>query len=172
MSGIALLYINFGEFTLIAWGSTPNFDLPLITSSLPEKSVVTYIVKIMFSFNLFFSYPLVIHPANLVVESWFFESWPKTRKRQMCKNLSRTIIVALSCVVALLVFDSLDKLLSLTGSLTCIPVAFIIPAGLHYKAVALPEKNKKAQIIDICILVIATIALLYCTTMAILSFSD
>ena len=65
-------------------------------------------MKILFSFNLFFSYPLVIHPANIVIESWFFEKWPKTRKRQMCKNLSRTIVVALSCIVALAIYDKLD----------------------------------------------------------------
>ena len=106
---IAMLYVLLGEFTAIAWGNKPEFqDLPLITSCLPQKDVVTYIVKILFSFNLFFSYPLVIHPANIVIESWFFESWPKTRKRQMCKNLSRTIVVALSCVVALAIYDKLD----------------------------------------------------------------
>ena len=33
---IAFLYIFFGEFTMLAWGSTENFDDPLITSSLPE----------------------------------------------------------------------------------------------------------------------------------------
>jgi len=35
ISFIAVLYITFGEFTLIAWGSTEDFDKPLITSSLP-----------------------------------------------------------------------------------------------------------------------------------------
>lgn len=81
VSLIAILYILFGEFTMIAWGNNDSFDLPLITSSLPTKSVVTYILKILFSINLLFSYPLVIHPANLVVESWFFGNWDKTRKR-------------------------------------------------------------------------------------------
>lgn len=66
------MYIVFGEFTAIAWGDNDSFLDPLITASLPETDVITYIVKILFSFNLFFSYPLVIHPANLVVESWFF----------------------------------------------------------------------------------------------------
>ena len=139
VSFIAGLYIIFGEFTMLAWGDTEDFDEPLITSSLPSKNVVTYIVKILFSFNLFFSYPLVIHPANLVVESWLFEGWPKSRKRQMSKNVSRTVIVALSCVVALSVWDYLDRFLSITGALTCIPVAFLIPAGLHLQVIAKPE---------------------------------
>lgn len=146
--------------------------MPLITSSLPDKSIVTYLVKILFSFNLFFSYPLVIHPANLVVETWLFEGWPKTRKRQMCKNLSRTIIVALSCIVAISVYDQLDTLLSLTGSLTCIPVAFLIPAGLHLGVVAKPNNDKKMIIIDWVILIGGMIALVYCTYAAVLSFFE
>jgi len=170
ISSICLVYIMFGEITLVAWGSTANFDLPLVTSSLPEQSVITYLVKILFSFNLFFSYPLVIHPANLVVESWLFGSWEKSRKRQMCKNLSRTLIVALSCVVALVVYDKLEKLLALTGALTCIPVAFIIPTGLHYKLIATPNNDKKAKIIDIVILAITASALIYCSVSAIINF--
>ena len=121
---------------MIAWGNDEKFDLPLITASLPKKSAVTYILKILFSINLLFSYPLVIHPANLVIESWLFGTWSKTRKRQMMKNLSRSIIVALSCIVALAIYDKLDRFLSITGSLTCIPVAFIIPAALHLEVIA------------------------------------
>lgn len=136
VSGIALLYIVFGEFTLMAWGDTENFQLPLITSSLPETDIITYILKILFSINLFFSYPLMLHPANLIIETWFFDGWPKSRKRQMCKNLTRTITVALTCCVALAIYDKLDQFLSITGSLTCTPVAFLIPAGLHLKLIA------------------------------------
>ncbi len=89
----------------------------------------------------------------------------------MCKNLSRTIIVALSCVVALAVYSKLDKFLSITGALTCIPVAFLIPAGLHLH-VAKQDKDTRGLVIDYIILVGGTIALLYCTTVAILTFND
>jgi len=172
VSFIALLYIVFGEFTMLAWGDTDDFDEPLITASLPETSVITYILKILFSFNLFFSYPLVIHPANLVVESWLFDGWPKSRKRQMSKNVSRTIIVLISCIVALAVYDSLDRFLSITGALTCIPVAFLVPAALHLEVIAKKENSKKDIIIDWCIIIGGSIALLYCTTVAILTFNS
>ena len=89
----------------------------------------------------------------------------------MCKNLSRTIIVGLSCVVALAVYDKLDKFLSITGALTCIPVAFLIPAALHLH-IAKTDKNTKAIVIDWTILILGFIALLYCTTVAILTFND
>ena len=90
----------------------------------------------------------------------------------MCKNLTRTITVALSCVVALSVYDYLDRFLSITGSLTCIPVAFLIPAALHLEVIAKPDNDKKAKIIDWSILIGGTIAMLYCTIMAIVTFND
>ena len=90
----------------------------------------------------------------------------------MFKNLSRSIIVAVSCVVALTIYDKLDRFLSITGSLTCIPVAFIIPAALHLEVVAKRDNSKKDIIIDWCILVGAVIALIYCTTSAIITFND
>ena len=169
---IAVVYIMFGEFTMLAWGNNDTFDYPIITSSLPTKSIVTYILKILFSINLLFTYPLMIHPANIVVESWFFSNWEKTRSRQMMKNLSRSIIVALSCVVALSVYDKLESFLSITGSLTCIPIAFIIPAALHLEIIAKKDNDKCGKIKDWSIIVCSMIAMLYCTTSAVITFND
>ena len=103
---------------------------------MPPQSWITYTIKICFSLNLVFTYPLVIHPANLILESYLFGTWPKTRKRQMCKNLSRSIIVVATVALALILWDNLTKFLSVTGALTCTPIAFILPALFHYKAVA------------------------------------
>ena len=77
---IGLIYVGFAEYCVFGFGAN-NLTEPLITASLPPKSIVTYIVKILYSLNLVFTYPLVIHPANLVLESYLFGSWPKSRKR-------------------------------------------------------------------------------------------
>ena len=54
--------------------------------------------------------------------------------------------------------------------MTCIPVAFLIPAALHLEIIAKADNNKTAKIIDWTILIGGTIALIYCTVMAILDF--
>ena len=90
----------------------------------------------------------------------------------MGKNLSRFIIVGLSCVIALSVYDRLDRFLAISGALTCIPVAFLIPAGLHYEVIAKAKNDKKAKIIDVTIIVITGFFMVYCTTVAILTFND
>ena len=165
---IGAMYVAFSEYCLFAYGAR-NLTLPLITSSLPPQSPVTWTVKIAFSLNLVFSYPLVIHPANIVLESYLFGTWPKTRKRQMCKNLTRTTIVAASCLLALAVYDSLEKLLSLNGALFCTPIAFTLPAAFHYKACAETQMQK---VIDLCIVFGMSGIGIFCAVYTLITWND
>ena len=90
----------------------------------------------LYCINLFITYPLAIHPANMVIEGYMFRGWKKSRKRTWCKNLYRTCLVIFTIVVSLSLRETLDKLMSIVGSLTCTPVAFLLPAIFHYKLVA------------------------------------
>ena len=107
---IAILCIVFSEFTIFAYGTGPVSENPhaiqtLITDSLPQQQVFIWIVEILFCLNLVFSYPLVIFPANIVIESYLYAGWPKSKKRQWCKNLNRSLMVIFSIIVALIVYD-------------------------------------------------------------------
>ena len=77
--------------------------------------------------------------------------------------------MAMSCVVALVINDKLDRFLSITGALTCTPIAFTLPALFHYKACA---ETTGQKVIDMTIVVITAGIGLYCTTFAILTFND
>lgn len=57
---------------------------------------------------------------------------PKTKTRQFYKNVSRTVLIIITIVAAIELGEDLDKFLSILGSLTCTPVAFILPAAFHY----------------------------------------
>jgi len=84
---ICAMFIAFGEYCIFSYG---NYDAianpgglenPLIIDSLPAENPAVWMVKIFFSLNLIFSYPLMIAPANVVLESYLFGTWEKTRKR-------------------------------------------------------------------------------------------
>ena len=165
---IGVLYVAFPEICIFAFGPE-KLQTPLITDALPPKAWWTWTIKILFASNLLFSYPLVIHPANIVLESYLFAGWEKSRKRQMSKNVSRAIIVVVSCVIALLVYNKLDKLLSITGALTCTPIAFSFPSLFHYKKVATTPLQK---VVDLTIFVISLAILFYCTIVAIITFNE
>jgi solute carrier family 36 (proton-coupled amino acid transporter) len=166
---IAVMFIAFGELCIFSFGEAAVNASPLITSALPQTSVFIWIIEILFCFNLIFSYPLVIYPANMVVESYLFHDWPKTRKRQMCKNLTRSLMVLVTIVMALAIWDYLDKFLSIAGALFCTPIAFILPAMFHLKGAAVSGSEK---IYDICIIIGGCIILVFCTIFGIVAWDE
>lgn len=167
---ITLIYVMFAEFCLFTWYepmALPDSG-PLVTDYLPHKSWVCNITKILFMANLIVSYPLVIYPANIVIESYLYAGWPKSKKRQCCKNINRAVLVAFTCVLALVVYQKLDKFLSVTGSLFCTPIAFILPALFHYKACAEKPYERRR---DLAIVIGGTIIMIFCTIYALLAWN-
>mmetsp|Transcript_27267 Transcript_27267/g.19681 ORF Transcript_27267/g.19681 Transcript_27267/m.19681 type:complete len:200 (+) Transcript_27267:765-1364(+) len=79
LCGIACMYVIFSEYCVCAYGDT--LTLPLITASLPADQWETWVILFLFCLNLTFTYPLVIYPANNILESYLFRGWPKSRKR-------------------------------------------------------------------------------------------
>merc|ERR1712151_389292 len=98
VGSIGVFYVFFSEYMIFGYGAE-RVKEPLITASLPPKSIVTFGIKILFSIMLLFTYPLQIYPANNVIESYLTPGWPKSKKRQLVKNISRTVVVALSCLL-------------------------------------------------------------------------
>ena len=97
---VAVLYISFGQFCVIAWGSTLD-ESPLITDKLPNDWV-GWSIQILFALNLIFSFPLVLYPAHIIVENYLYSSWPKSKKRQWSKNFTRMLLVAFVVVLTVL----------------------------------------------------------------------
>jgi len=159
------MFVVFGQFCVVAWGS--DMVTPLITDNLPD-GIISYVVLGLFCINLFFSYPLQLYPVNVIVDNIFFSDWEKTPKRQFSKNTTRSITVGLSVVATILLGDKLDKFLSILGAIACTPIAFLFPALFHYKVSA---KTQKQKTIDMVILIFAVSAMGYCTTMGILGWA-
>ena len=162
---VGVLFITFGIFTSFAWGNQQT--TPLITDLLPnyvEKdgniTYFVYIVLFLFSLNLVFSFPLQIYPVEIIVENLLFDGWPKSRKRQMYKNMSRSVIVFLVVCMTIMLKDKFDKFLAILGSVTCTPMAFTFPAIFHLKAVAETPAQKG---LDIFILLVSMGVFFYCT---------
>lgn len=110
---VLALYIFFGFFMLFAYGNALK-DSPIITETITKLEVLEHpgyvdyvllVIKVLFSLNLVFSYPLVIYPAHIVIEENLYAGWPKTRRRQMFKNLNRTLLVLFTVIVSVLMAD-------------------------------------------------------------------
>jgi len=81
---VVFLYIVFGEIAYLAYGSAlaPN---AIIISNLPTTPeynlIIVAVIQILYSVTLLFTYPLCIYPANIIIESYLFGTWPKSKKR-------------------------------------------------------------------------------------------
>ncbi len=54
----------------------------------------------------------------------------------MFKNVTRSLLVAVTIIFTITLGDKLDKFLSILGAISCTPIAFTIPAMFHYKIAA------------------------------------
>lgn len=133
VSCICCLYISFSEFTNAAYGANMA-DYVLITNALPSQSAVTYTIKSMYTLNLFCSYPLQMAPAVNLIEGFMFEKEKKpTQGRIWVQNLIRTLLVAFTITLALLVYNYITLFIDVVAAATCSPLAFTLPALYHWK---------------------------------------
>lgn len=83
LTTVLAIYLFFGFTILFTYGDFLQFD-SIITETISRDegtSKIDYFlicVKVAFSFNLIFSYPLVIYPANMVLEDNIYKGWPKS----------------------------------------------------------------------------------------------
>ena len=177
-----VIYGFFGLFNYLVYGAAHLAD-PLITSDIPEDTIVV-VTEILFIgmkksqwlsphssvlVNLILTYPLQMHPPNMVLEGAIFKGYPKSRKRTWLKNILRTFLVALTIVVGLSLRSTLDKLMSVVGSLTCAPIAFIFPSMFHYKLMA---TTRRERVTDLIIATIGTILMIGITIYTLVTWNE
>lgn len=134
MTTVFVSYVTFGEFCYFMYGDRlANINT---VTSLMGRDPVVWTLKIVFCFNLLFTYPLMILPANLAIEGYLFGSWKKSKKRQWSKNIYRAIMVAFTVVLTMAIGEDLSDFLAVLGAFACAPVAFILPTFYHLKECA------------------------------------
>lgn len=143
-------------------------DTPLITDKLPDNAIGNTI-KLLFILNLLISYPLQLYPANIVVETYLYTGWAKTKKRQWAKNFTRMLMVLFTILFTIALKDKLDKFLSVLGALTCTPILMFFPPLFHLKS-GLATGYKKY--LNIFLMGLSIVVLFFCGTLSILAWND
>jgi len=166
---ITVAYVIFGNFNYFVYGYTTLHEYPMITSVLPNGNIFVSLVEVIWIINLILTYPLVIHPANMVLESYIYPGWPKSRKRTWAKNFTRALLVAFTVVLAVALLSTLDRLESINGAFACIPLAFMLPCLFHYKLIAVTNRDKN---IDLAIVGLSLILQIVCTVITFVFWND
>jgi hypothetical protein len=102
---------------------------------MPETNPVVIVGKILFLFNIIFSYPLNIYQTNNVLESFSFNKMQYSKCRTWLKNISRTVVVTIGVIVAVTFYYKIPKIIGLTAVILGSIIALIIPPLLHNKIV-------------------------------------
>jgi solute carrier family 36 (proton-coupled amino acid transporter) len=147
---IISFYTVFGLTCWMAYGDSVNV---VMTTSLPESGLATS-VQLAYSIAVMFTFPLQNFPAlEIITRSIMTQisQWKNTisksgqrhesntQKRRMYQQIQRNIIssctVFVLALIAVFTMDSLDKVVSLLGSLLGCPIAYILPPLIHTKLV-------------------------------------
>lgn len=162
MITLLFLFGGAGALSYLTFGSSVN---TVVLVNLDQTSKFTQSVQFLYSLAILLSIPLQFFPAVRILENGLFvRSGKRDPRVKWLKNLFRFGLVAISTVISWVGAADLDKFVSLIGSFACVPLCFVYPAMLHYKAVA---KTRTEKLGDIFLGVFGMAAMMYTTVLTI-----
>ncbi|KAK3308138.1 transmembrane amino acid transporter protein-domain-containing protein [Chaetomium strumarium] len=164
---ITTLFTVMGAFSYAAYGSKTE---TVVLLNLPQDDKLVNGVQFLYSLAILLSTPLQIFPAIRITENALFTKSGKYNPYiKWQKNVYRFFVVALCALVAWGGADNLDKFVALVGNFACIPLVYIYPPMLHYKAVA---KSAVRRWSDVLLCIFGFIAMAYTTSLTVMSWAN
>ncbi|KAK9447788.1 transmembrane amino acid transporter protein-domain-containing protein [Limtongia smithiae] len=155
---ITLVYIAMGILSYAAYGS--NVETVVILN-MPQDNRLVNSVQFIYAMAILLSTPLQLFPAIRIMENaWFTKSGKHDMRAKWSKNAFRIFIVLVSAFVAWGGADDLDKFVALIGSFACIPLTYVYPPLLHYRACA---RSTFTKCMDAFICVFGLLSMVYTT---------
>lgn len=165
---IIVFYIFFG---IICWAAFGDDVHTVLTTSLPSGMFATS-VQLAYSLAVLMTYPLQNFPAleiatksiasNLVERAGF-----KKNSVWIQRHVISSVLVMALAVVAITTMNSLDKVVSLMGSLLGCPIAFVVPPLIHSQLCSdgmsgwRQNTNQAVAIAGVVAMVLASITTIY-----------
>ncbi|KAK4127544.1 hypothetical protein N657DRAFT_641549 [Parathielavia appendiculata] len=163
---ITTLFTVMGAFSYAAYGSKTE---TVVLLNLPQDDKLVNGVQFLYSLAILLSTPLQIFPAIRITENALFTKSGKYNPYiKWQKNVFRFFVVALCALIAWGGADNLDKFVALVGNFACIPLVYIYPPMLHYKAVA---KSALRRWSDILLCIFGFVAMAYTTSLTVMSWA-
>ena len=130
--GIISFYTFFGISCWMAFGDDVR---TVMTTSLPTGAMATS-VQLAYSFAVIFTFPLQNFPSLEIACRSISSALQDSGKLASClsqRNVIGPVLVCLLAIVAICTMESLDKVVSLMGSMLGCPLAFVFPPIIHNK---------------------------------------
>lgn len=162
---ITILFTSIGALSYAAFGSSTK---TVILSNLRQSNRFVNAVQLLYSLAILLSTPLQLFPAIRILETAIFtKSGKYSNRTKWTKNLFRVGVVLFASFFAYVGADDLDKFVSLIGSFACVPLVFVYPPVLHYRAVSKTRAQRGA---DVALAIFGFAAMIYTTATSINSW--
>ena len=124
----------YSFFGLACWMAFGDDVRTVMTTSLPSGTLATT-VQLAYSFAVIFTFPLQNFPSLEIAcrstASCLDSACGGRSSFGNQRNMIASILVCMLGVIAAMTMESLDKLVSLMGSLIGCPLAFVLPPMIH-----------------------------------------
>ncbi|SCV99525.1 LAFE_0A05072g1_1 [Lachancea fermentati] len=167
MLGVSVAFISCGLLCYSAFGSSVK---TVILLNFPEDSILTASVELLYALAIMLSTPLQLFPTIRILETSLFPknaSGKHNPRVKWMKNYFRVAIVLANMFIAWIGANDLDKFVSLVGSFACIPLIYIYPPLLHYKAFSHGGASKLHLVLDQLIAWFGVLVLIYTSYQAV-----
>lgn len=156
MAVVTALFASSGIFSYAAFGSDIQ---TVVITNMPGQSRFVQAIQAFYSVAILLSMPLQLFPALTILELGLFKRSGKySFTTKMRKNFFRFGIVVVAMLTAWMGANDLDKFVSLVGSVACVPLCFVYPPLLHYRACA---NTRRAKMLDIALFVFGVSCVLF-----------
>ncbi|KAI5358805.1 putative amino acid transporter, transmembrane domain-containing protein [Septoria linicola] len=164
---VTVVFISAGALSYAAYGENTK---TVILLNMPQDNKMVNAVQFVYSLAILLSTPLQIYPAIEITSQQLFSRtgkynpWIKWKK-----NIFRFFMVALCATIAWAGAGDLDKFVSLVGSFACIPLVYIYPPLMHYRAVA---TKRWQRIADVLLVIFGVAMMSYTTALTIIAWAS
>ncbi|KAK4120158.1 hypothetical protein N657DRAFT_649506 [Parathielavia appendiculata] len=152
----ALCYATFGERTQIE-----------IINNFPQDSKLVNAVQLLYAVAVLVGTPVQLFPALRIIEGGVFghmRSGKGSLRTKWVKNAFRLGAVVFCGLVSVAGTGNLDRFVALIGSVACVPLVYVYPAYLHWKAVATKRWVRWG---DLLMMVVGVICMVYTTAVTV-----
>lgn len=158
MASLTILFGGAGALGYLTFGSEVE---TVVLVNLNSESSMVQTVQFLYSLAILLSVPLQFFPAVRILENGLFTRSGKADARvKWLKNGFRFAMVMMCTAISWLGATDLDKFVAFVGCFACVPLCYVYPAMLHYRACA---RNKKQKLADIVLIIFGLGAFVYTT---------
>ncbi|ROT38031.1 vacuolar amino acid transporter 3 [Sodiomyces alkalinus F11] len=156
---ITCIFASVGALCYATFGSETKIE---VIDNFPPSSRLVNAVQFMYALAVLVGNPVQLFPAQRILETKLFgrRSGKKNLRTKWKKNAFRTFLVAVCIIVSIGGSANLDRFVALIGSFACVPLVYIYPPYLHYKAVA---TTRRERVLDVALMVLGLVGMVYTT---------